>query len=530
VRLALLLAAAWVVLLLATFGRVLATLFWNADVAAPLVIGDLFQSAPDGATVTLANYPWYVTLWLELLTRHFPFHRQLWEVGPWIGSLAAIALLACTTARVAGRWAAAIVAFVLVCTGSNFLYIQFSPSVHGTTVFYACVLDAFLVSLATHGGRIGGRPRHLVAAALVAVVVAAGLASDKLLYAAGLMPFLVAGLLVARLASRAVGLRIAATTVAVVVGAVVGSRIIISTMHGRHVVAASYPITFAVISHLGENALDAVQSIAFLFNGNFDRNAVTARSLLTFACAVVVVVALVAAARFSLRWARGLVQPLKAGSVVERGEPLPRTAHLGFWILATALPLVAFVLTSVAGENVGRYLVSCGFGVATILALAAANASAARRTAITLGACVIVLASVISIAVDFDPSAGDQMARDVLPFVEGEGLTKGYAAYWTAGPLTWRSRQKVQVVPVLSCPRAPHGLCTYYLHTISSWYQPRPGERTFLIVDHRYGPPSPGQRLGGTQAVVDFKHYSIYVYDYDIGSNISDWHLYTRPS
>ena len=78
---------------------------------------------------------------------------------------------------------------------------------------------------------------------------------------------------------------------------------------------------------------------------------------------------------------------------------------------------------------------------------------------------------------------------------------------------------------MLPCP-APHGLCRYPWHYISSWYAPRANVRTFLIVDSRYGPSDPGATLGGTDEVVTFGEYRIYVYSYDIASNLGDPQAY----
>jgi hypothetical protein len=61
---------------------------------------------------------------------------------------------------------------------------------------------------------------------------------------------------------------------------------------------------------------------------------------------------------------------------------------------------------------------------------------------------------------------------------------------------------------------------------MSSWYTPRPGTRTFLVVDRRYGPADPGERLGGFLSSVTYGEYTVYVYDYDIASNLGDWRRY----
>src|SRR5207248_5296257 len=121
----------------------------------------------------------------------------------------------------------------------------------------------------------------------------------------------------------------------------------------------------------------------------------------------------------------------------EGEESLLRTAHLAFWLVAAALPLAAFEVTTVAVQTGERYLVSTAYGAVVVIVVAVAGTSAARRTFVTFGACVIAFASVVSLTRDFDPSSGDRMAGELLPFVEGEGITYGYGAYWVAVPLTW---------------------------------------------------------------------------------------------
>ena len=526
-RVAVLLAAAWVVLFLATFGSVLGAIDWNADIASTFTIGELYPHVPNGATVTLASYPWYATLWFELLTRHLPFHREIWEVTPWLGSLAAIGVLAWATAKVAGWWAAGILALTLACAGKSLLLIQFGTSQHGTVVWYACLLNAFLMLVVARAGKVGPWAVHVLLATLVAAVLAAGLASDKLVYLAALAPFVAAGLVASRLAPRAVAVRVGFTTIAVAVAAVIGGRIAVEAMRDRDVVAGPYPISLTATTQLVQNALHALQSLFTIFNGGFDRQAVNARGLLALACALVVLAAVVVAARFAFRWTSELAHRLAAGEPERSTALLLRTTHLSFWLCAALVPLAAYVVTTVPNENSGRYLVTTAYGVVVLIVVGVVEPSRARRTAVTVAACVIVAASIVSLTRDFDTSLGDEMVRDVLPFVQGEGLTRGYGAYWTAVPLTWRSHMRVQVTPVVSCPKSPHGLCAYYNHTISNWYVPRPDTRSFLIVDHRYGPPPPGKRLGGTAEVVDFPHYSVYVYDYDIASNIKpDWWHY----
>src|SRR5207248_2063719 len=93
---------AWFGLLLANFGSVVDVIYANADIASAGVIGELYPKAPTDASTVLGYHPWYSTLWFEWSTHWVPFHRQLWEVGPWLASVAGIVLVAWSTAKVAG--------------------------------------------------------------------------------------------------------------------------------------------------------------------------------------------------------------------------------------------------------------------------------------------------------------------------------------------------------------------------------------------------------------------------------------------
>ena len=96
---------AWLGLLFASFGAIVEVIYANADISSAPVIGELFPKAPSDASTVLGYHPWYTTLWFELATHWVPFHRQLWEVGPWVAAVAGIVLVAWSAAKVAGRWA-----------------------------------------------------------------------------------------------------------------------------------------------------------------------------------------------------------------------------------------------------------------------------------------------------------------------------------------------------------------------------------------------------------------------------------------
>jgi hypothetical protein len=511
------LALAWFALLLAGFGAIVEVIYANADISSAPVIGELFPGAPADATTVLGYHPWYTTLWFELATRRLPFHREVWEVGPWLGSVAGIGLVAWATARVAGRWAAMIVAAVLVCAGPRLLTIQFGSDLHGATAVNVCVLDAFLVLLVLRGGRIGRPAVHAVLCVVVAAVTAAGLSSDVLLVPAGIVPFAVGGLTQLRWLPGAAGRRIAIATVLVAAGAVVGAEIAIAAMHRLHVYTGAHTVGFAAWNALVDDVLNFAQSIADLFNGDFGGAEVTVRSTLAFACAVAVAAAFVVAVRAG----RAQIARLRTPPLVT--DPA-REAHVSFWFVALVLVSLAYVLSSFAQPSLGRYLVVSGYAVVVLAAVAVSARGFAARVAATVAAVVLLSGGVVSLAAgDIQSNGGHyprhDFARFLATFAQGEGLKVGYAAYWVAAPLTWESNLDVEVYPVVPCG-APTGLCTYPWHEISSWYTPRPDTRTFLVVDPRYGPPTSDFDVGPPAEVVTYGDYKIYVYGFDLASKL----------
>lgn len=509
--------------MLGTFGKTVRVIYSNADIVSAPVIGELLPRAPDGAVTTLGFLPWYSTLWFELATRWVPFHRILWEVGPWLASLAGIALVAWSTAKAAGRWAGWLVAFALVCSGDRLLTIQFASDLHGATVLYVCVLDAFLVLLVQRAGRIGGMPSHVCCCALVAAIAAAGLASDDLLYIAGFVPFLLAGLAQVWRQPRAVGRRIGISVASVAILAVAGSQIAIAAMRGVHVYAASNRFTFAAWEDLVRNVLRLLQSLAELFNGDFGGATVGARSILTFVCAAAFACAVVVAAQV----VRDQLRRLRAS---EPSITAVRDAQVLFWATTVLVTSAVFVFSSFAEVSGGRYVVAVAYGIVVLAAVGVAGRGYAARGAASVAACLVVTGSVVALAAgDIRSNSGHYPQRDfahfLSTFAQAEGLKYGYASYWVAAALTWETKTRVEVYPALTCS-APAGLCTYPLHNISSWYTPRAGERSFVVLDTRYGPSGADLHLAGSQRSLTYGRYTIVVYDHDIAANLGDWRRY----
>jgi hypothetical protein len=518
-----LLLLVWLGLLFASFGVIVEVIVGNADISSAQVIGELYPHAPGSASTVLGYHPWYTTLWFEWATRWLPFYRQVWDVGPWVVAVAGILLVAWSTAKVAGRWCGWLVAMVLVCASPHLLSVQFGSDLHGATAVNVCILDAFLVLLVLRGGRVGSRPTHLLLSILVTAVTAAGLSSDALLLPAGLVPFVAAGLAQLRWTPGAVGRRVATTSALVAAGTAVGAEIAIRAMHHFHVYTGPHTVVFARFDQLVPNTAYLGQSLTDLFNGDFGGASVTARSGLAFLCAAVIVVAFVIAVRAGF----DQVDRLRAARPATSAA---REAHVGFWFLAAVLTAVSYVVLNLANLYLGRYLLASAYGVVVLGVMSLAGRGYTARLVGLAAACILAGASIVSLGAG-DIAANQRhvprsdFARFLATFAEGEGLEVGYAAYWTAAPLTWESKFRVEVFPVATCA-APSGLCTYPWHEISSWYTPRPATRTFLVSDPRYG-PSPDQfHLGPPVETVEYQSYRVDVYGFDIASKLGGARAY----
>ena len=140
--------------------------------------------------------------------------------------------------------------------------------------------------------------------------------------------------------------------------------------------------------------------------------------------------------------------------------------------------------------------------------------------------CAIALAGVVSLAQgtaarDTEGFPPTELAKRVAAIAAANHVSTGYAGYWDAAPITWAAHFRVRVYPVSVCDRGAH-LCPFDLHTISSWYTPRPGVRSFLLTDPRLRlVTAPTPRLGRPAAVYHVGRLVMYVYGYDIASRFA---------
>jgi hypothetical protein len=496
VWLPLLLAAAYVTVLAATLGSVVRALYSSADVAAAPYIGQLLAASPGGAQVILGHVAWYEVLWVEWLTRGWPLHRQLWEVGPWFVSLAGVGLVAWATAKAAGRFAATIVVVTLGCAGAGLISYQFAAAIHSVTWVHVCLLGAFLVLVA---GRDRVHPALWVG---VTVVTAVGVASDELLVVAGLVPFV--------LAAAALGRGVFVRSALLAGVSVAGGSAIGAAMAEAHVRPQAFPIGFGGWHRLESNARILAGSLLYLFNGVGQRSPVDARSLLGYACSLVLAAAAVFAA-----WS--VLRPTASGRV--------GSVHKRYWALVAVLLSATFVATNVPIDRFSaRYVLAVGYAIAVLAAVAAAERGRLSRGLVTIGACVIVCGSIVAIAArDLQrlsrsyPSSA--LAARLLDFAQTEHVREGYAGYWDAAPLTWETNARLRVYPIEQCPAGTR-ICPFPYNRISSWYTPEASARTFLVLDpaRPAGLISELARLGLPERRTRVGRLTVYIYSYDIAS------------
>ena len=510
-------AIVYLLLLAAQFTQVVAATYLNADAASAPVIGSLIGHGH--GQVVLGNLPWYSTLLFELATRGLPLHRQLWELMPYAMAFASIVLISVALWRVSGRWAALLAAAVLVCASPQLLGILFSFNDHSPSWFTLALLGWWVVTLERSDLRSRGPALWLLAAGIViALVAGVNAASDRLVVVGGLVPLTLAGALGWVLrpsrASRNAALAAFATVALAALVAALTSHV----MREQDVIYSGH-FAFGEPARVQANVTLWWQAFVYLANGSFFGAAIGLTGLIAAACAVIVLAAAVGALRVG--WLElGVGAPPSALRETERG----RAAYVAFWSAAGVLITAAFVFSS-SPENLSsaRYLVGTLYAVIALVPLLSEHRPRLRGP-IVAGALVYCLGGTIAMArgtATANPSRfpDANIAAQVAALAARDGLTRGYAGYWDAAPITWATHLRVHVYPVYSC--APN-LCEFDLHTIARWYRPHPGQHTFLLTDSiQPFLGEPPATLGPPIARYPIGQVTMYVYPYDIASRIA---------
>jgi hypothetical protein len=510
-------ALVYVLLLLGQAKSLVQAIYLSADVSAAPMIAELSDQAPSGSEVVLGNFPWYEAYWFETLTRWAPAHRQLWEVAPYLFSLAGIACVAWSTWKVAGRWAGAMVAVALGCASGGLLTYQFAWSIHAAILFHGPLVGAFLVLCVARGGTIGRPAVHVPAAVALTLFTALGVASDRLTLVTAVVPLAVAGVAVAWLAGGSLRWPLALTAVGVAAGSLIVGLVVAALARDAGIRSAGFPIHLAQFGQLGTNVRLLFESLSYLGGGDFGGKEPDLSSMLELVCAGVVSLGALWAARY-----------VRRTIVLPQVDPV-RAAHVIFWATAGAVTTLSFLLSSLPVDKFSsRYVIVPLYAIPALLAVAVAADRGWRRAALVAGVGLVALSGVFSLArQDVQDNVGGYptgvVSGPLGDLVQEEGLDHGYAGYWDAAPLTWQTKARALVYPIKPCvpPTPDQVYCRFPFHRIDSWYRPKRGVRTFLVVDPTQPDvQAPDPRFGRPERVEQIGQLEVRVYGYDIASRL----------
>jgi hypothetical protein len=512
-------AGVYVVVLVSQLNSILAAITQNADAVVPGQLAAL-MSAHSGVVV-LGNSPWYSTLLFDLSTRWLPFYRLLWELAPLLASGICIAAVAWSVSRVAGRWAGALTLSLLICASAPLLTEMSTLNDHTLTWLSDGLLIAGLVWILDPRRQVP-RSRWLPAAVALGLVVSLNLASDPLLYFGGIIPVIVAAT-VARIRSPSArtndALGYALLTSAI---AVAGSIEVARLMNSHLIIPDGYAVGLAPLSAISGNLGLWLHSIALLGGDGYSGPNALLSAVFHVAAlvAVAAVLLIVDVLLVELRPTAAVDESVDGDAQYARARRTMRGAFALAWGSSALCVSAAFVLsTAPGGLTTSRYLVGVVIAAAALAPLLARN----RRSvaAVVVAASVYGACGVISIAdgqASRGPGITQAQANTLLRLARAEHVHVGYAGYWDAAPVTWKTNFRLLVYPATTCYSA--GICRFENGSESAWYSPHRGERTFLITDkdqsympsapRSLGPPAATFHVGG--------EYTFNVYNYDIAA------------
>ncbi len=493
-------------------------LTWNSDYVSAITLAQSIGLVGKTGHAIIIQIGYF---WFDLAVRPLPFHRFLWLYAPYAMAIVALLLLAWVAGRLAGRFAAMLTAALGLAASPLVLSTQAAQAYHGTTWFGTALLAAFLCWLLTsHPGRIATGAAAVVVAALIGFATA----TDPLLGPTGDAPFGAALLFVWLARRREVEKRAVATGLSVMAGAGLVAVAIVLTDRAQGY-TSSFP---RGLTHFvpRENIALHMQQLA---SGLFE---VAGMPRGGSALGIVLGLLLVTGVLLPMIW---LVHSFRGAMRA------PLLAVISFWSASAVFLAAAFVFSDVPSdflEGSARYLVSMFYvAAATVPLWAAANPR--RLAAIAVPACVVIFGNAATVEHDastgsFENSFSVQLP-EVISILEQHGLTRGYAAYDEASPITLKSDFQVQVRPVTElfandAEKCAQPICPYAYNSVSDWYTAGSGP-TFILIDPemvRLGQPPP-ETLEAPVDVLHAGRFAIYVYADDVAMHMGMPPKFTRP-
>jgi len=437
----------------------------NADLIAPLVMGEAAHRYADAQLVT-GRLGWWGGLWIVQLLRPLPGGMEIATWLPFAGTIAVTLAVAWQARRVWSPLAAAVLALAALSVGPMAWAYDASWSARSPSWWTMALAGLAAVALAR-----GPRPGAVALAGVALVWGAICASGDQLVLIGAAAPLAAC----AAYAAWRRAYRLAGALAGGAVAMWLGSLVVASLAERAGYLRQSFPVELISLSQLGtalDHLVEALQDVwrtPATWTGDLGVLLVAAAALSGLAALVVA-------------WRR-------RGPAPGGARELERGLWVTFWVVALLAYLAAFTLTTVgglAGVQSVRYL----YGVPLA---AAATLAAAIPSARSLGPVVAAGVAVLAVAVTWQyarnpptaPPLTADLSRSALydrieQIAREEGVTRGFASYWTAYPLTWRSGGAVDVTPIGTCG---DGWCPMYLHYIDRAYEPQPVERSFVLID-----------------------------------------------
>ncbi|MBW3591461.1 MAG: hypothetical protein KY393_06410, partial [Actinobacteria bacterium] len=370
-----LIAAGYFIYVAANLPDLIAAVNWSSDAAWARVVA--LELLPSRGAVNVGEASHLSTLWFLYFTRALPMREAIWDVSPYMLSLAGLAFTGWACWRVAGRWAALLGAAIGVAAGSSVLITVLPQGLHEHTWAANGILAAYLVFLKTHRDNLGRLPR-LAAGSVAAGGAGLTAASDPLFLASGLGPFVAAGIIL-WMVYRNSRNRLVAVTAAIVGG----TAVVLAFLIGLWMHELGFRKTYLTDGYFFGSMQDLLASLQALLvnllrlgNGYFFGQPLNLYSLATLGMGLLALVAVVLPVLRTL----SIVRHRPGLSEKNQGAAL----YLLYFSLSIAGVIGAYCLSgfTVGGAASGtRYLVPVFYAVAASVRRTARRRRTRQRSA-----------------------------------------------------------------------------------------------------------------------------------------------------
>lgn len=517
-------AAIYLVVFTAQIPQNIRAIEWIGDYASGFTIAETVAKVGSGGHTVLTFSGQFVPLWFGLLTAGLPLHRELWGIAPTLVFILTGLIVGWSVLQVGTRRAAVIATLIALVASPRALVFLMAGVAHNTVYVSTALLGAYLIWLTRGTGR--RRATTLAVPPLAGLALGASLASDVLVGATAIGPLGITAAM-AWLRRSPLSRKVAASALTSVLISIPVALLVASIMKSAGFVTLRTPIELATLAQLPEHAKLLFEGQKVLFNGYLESGAPgTLHPELGGACVILMSAAFLALLVFGTRTAIGFMWKGARRDCSETPGELARSLHIIYWVGSAVTVCLAFVLTSEASSGVihESYCASVVLSVAALLPLLLGSGALARWLILT-GTSIFFAAGFAGLTSNYvNMEVGIRAAHyapEVVRLAAANHVSAGYAGYFEASSLTWRTDNRVTIRPVMECATpAGTGFCPFLLMRAPSWYVPA-RRHTFLLVDSTEGwlsttPPG----LGRPIASYAFGTVQMLIYPYDIAERL----------